>query len=119
MVPPGHHESEVTRERHHANTPMKKKILVVLTSVEKNPTESRHRLLARESSSLREESRSRRLCGDYVSPKGGYTPINPHSLAMAEPGNWEWLPSPGGDRGRNQGCAGQAELAVIAIFERS
>jgi len=27
---------------------------------------------------------------DYVSPKGGYTPIDPHSLAMAEPVDWEW-----------------------------
>lgn len=27
---------------------------------------------------------------DYVSPKGGYTPIDPHSLAMAEPIDWEW-----------------------------
>lgn len=27
---------------------------------------------------------------DYVSPKGGYTPIDPHSLAMADPIDWEW-----------------------------
>lgn len=27
---------------------------------------------------------------DYVSPTGGYTPIDPHSLAMAEPIDWEW-----------------------------
>ncbi len=27
---------------------------------------------------------------DYVSPKGGYTPIDPHSLAMADATNWEW-----------------------------
>lgn len=27
---------------------------------------------------------------DYVSPQGGYTPIDPHSLAMAEPIDWEW-----------------------------
>jgi putative intracellular protease/amidase len=25
-----------------------------------------------------------------VSPEGGYTPIDPHSLAMAEPIDWEW-----------------------------
>ena len=27
---------------------------------------------------------------DYVSPEGGYTPIDPHSLAMADPIDWEW-----------------------------
>jgi putative intracellular protease/amidase len=27
---------------------------------------------------------------DYVSPRGGYTPIDPHSLSMAEPVDWEW-----------------------------
>ena len=27
---------------------------------------------------------------DYVSPKGGYTPVDPHSLEMAEPVDWEW-----------------------------
>jgi len=27
---------------------------------------------------------------DFVSPRGGYTPIDPHSLAMADPIEWEW-----------------------------
>jgi len=27
---------------------------------------------------------------DFVSPRGGYTPIDPHSLAMADPTEWEW-----------------------------
>ncbi len=27
---------------------------------------------------------------DYVSPEGGYTPIDPHSLAMADSVDWEW-----------------------------
>ncbi|KKO18575.1 MAG: Molecular chaperone Hsp31 and glyoxalase 3 [Candidatus Brocadia fulgida] len=27
---------------------------------------------------------------DYVSPRGGYTPIDPHSLAMADDTDWTW-----------------------------
>jgi hypothetical protein len=27
---------------------------------------------------------------EFVSPKGGYTPIDPHSLAMADPTDLEW-----------------------------
>ncbi len=27
---------------------------------------------------------------NYVSPQGGYTPIDPHSLAMADAIDWEW-----------------------------
>lgn len=27
---------------------------------------------------------------DYVSPRGGYTPIDPHSLAMADDTDWAW-----------------------------
>jgi len=48
---------------------------------------------------------------DYVSPKGGYTPIDPHSLAMAEPIDWEWYQKKefmnrlGGDAGTRRGQA--------------
>ncbi|ALX49501.1 type 1 glutamine amidotransferase domain-containing protein [Lentibacillus amyloliquefaciens] len=31
---------------------------------------------------------------DYVSPKGGYTPIDPHSLAQAEEIDWEFYQDP-------------------------
>jgi putative intracellular protease/amidase len=27
---------------------------------------------------------------DFVSPKGGFTPIAPHSLVMADTTDWEW-----------------------------
>lgn len=31
---------------------------------------------------------------DYVSPLGGYTPIDPHSLAMADETDWQWYQDP-------------------------
>lgn len=64
---------------------MNKKILVVLTSVEKYPN------LKRATGSWLGEAvhfvKKVEAAGhevDYVSPRGGYTPIDPHSLGMAE-----------------------------------
>ncbi len=31
---------------------------------------------------------------DYVSPLGGYTPIDPHSLAMDDETDWQWYQDP-------------------------
>ncbi len=70
---------------------MNKKILVVLTSVEKYPNLNRATgLWLGEAVHFVEKVESAGYEVDYVSPQGGYTPIDPHSLAMAEPTDWEW-----------------------------
>ena len=70
---------------------MKKKILVVLTSVEKYPTLTRATgLWLGEAVHFVKKDEAAGYEVDYVSPKGGYTPLDPHSLAMAEPVDWEW-----------------------------
>lgn len=70
---------------------MKKKILVVLTSVEKYPTLNRATgLWLGEAVHFVKKVEAAGYAVDYVSPQGGYTPIDPHSLAMAEPVDWEW-----------------------------
>jgi putative intracellular protease/amidase len=70
---------------------MNKKILVVLTSVEKYPNLNRATgLWLGEAVHFVEKVESAGYEIDYVSPQGGYTPIDPHSLAMAEPTDWEW-----------------------------
>lgn len=70
---------------------MKRKILVVLTSVEKYPNLNRATgLWLGEAVHFVKKVEAAGYAVDYVSPKGGYTPIDPHSLAMAEPIDWEW-----------------------------
>lgn len=70
---------------------MSKRILVVLTSCEKYPTLNRATgLWLGEAVHFVKKVEEAGLAVDYVSPKGGYTPIDPHSLAMAEPVDWEW-----------------------------
>lgn len=70
---------------------MTQKILVVLTSVEKYPNLKRATgLWLGEAVHFVEKVEKAGYEVDYVSPKGGYTPIDPHSLAMAEPIDWEW-----------------------------
>lgn len=70
---------------------MNKKILVVLTSVEKYPNLNRATgLWLGEAVHFVKKVEAAGYAVDYVSPKGGYTPIDPHSLAMAEPIDWEW-----------------------------
>ena len=70
---------------------MKKKILVVLTSCEKYPSLNRATgLWLGEAVHFVKKVEAAGYAVDYVSPKGGYTPIDPHSLAMAEPVDWEW-----------------------------
>lgn len=70
---------------------MSKKILVVLTSVEKYPTLNRATgLWLGEAVHFVKKIEAAGYQVDYVSSRGGYTPIDPHSLAMADPVDWEW-----------------------------
>lgn len=70
---------------------MGKKILVVLTSVEKYPNLKRATgLWLGEAVHFVKKVEAAGYAVDYVSPRGGYTPIDPHSLAMAEAIDWEW-----------------------------
>jgi putative intracellular protease/amidase len=70
---------------------MGKKILVVLTGTEKYPNLNRATgVWLGEVVHFVEAVEKAGFGVDYVSPQGGYTPIDPHSLAMAEPIDWEW-----------------------------
>lgn len=72
---------------------MSKKILVVLTSVEKYPDLDRPTgLWLGEAVHFVHKVQAAGFKVDYVSPQGGYTPIDPHSLAadMASPIDWQW-----------------------------
>ncbi|MCF3627403.1 type 1 glutamine amidotransferase domain-containing protein [Planktothrix agardhii 1801] len=70
---------------------MSKKILVVLTSVEKYPNLERATgLWLGEAVHFVKKVQEAGYELDYVSPEGRYTPIDPHSLAMADPVDWEW-----------------------------
>ncbi|AFZ48475.1 ThiJ/PfpI domain-containing protein [Cyanobacterium stanieri PCC 7202] len=69
----------------------KQKILVVLTSIEKYPSINRATgLWLGEAVHFVKKVEEAGYEVDYVSPKGGYTPIDPHSLAMAEEIDWQW-----------------------------
>ncbi|WP_271408037.1 type 1 glutamine amidotransferase domain-containing protein [Pseudomonas sp. Q1-7] len=70
---------------------MSKKMLVVLTSFPKYPNLARATgLWLGEAVHFVKKVEAAGYQVDYVSPKGGYTPIDPHSLAMAEDVDWEW-----------------------------
>ncbi|MEO8327115.1 MAG: type 1 glutamine amidotransferase domain-containing protein [Nitrospirota bacterium] len=70
---------------------MRKKILVVLTSVAKYPNLNRATgLWLGEAVHFVKKVEEAGYEVDYVSPKGGYTPIDPHSLAQADATDWEW-----------------------------
>lgn len=70
---------------------MRNRILVVVTSFEKYPTINRPTgLWLGEAVHFVKKVEAAGYAVDYVSPKGGYTPIDPHSLEMAEPVDWEW-----------------------------
>ncbi len=70
---------------------MSKKILVVLTSVEKYPNLNRATgLWLGEAVHFVKKVEEAGYEIDYVSPKGGYTPIDPHSLEMADSTEWDW-----------------------------
>ena len=70
---------------------MRNRILIVVTSFEKYPTINRPTgLWLGEAVHFVKKVEAAGYAVDYVSPKGGYTPIDPHSLEMAEPVDWEW-----------------------------
>lgn len=70
---------------------MKKKILVVLTNVSKYPTLERVTgLWLGEAVHFIKEVEAQGFAIDYVSPDGGYIPIDPHSLAAADENDWEY-----------------------------
>lgn len=70
---------------------MSKKILVVVTSIEKYPNMNRATgLWLGEAVHFVKKVEEAGYEVDYVSPQGGYTPIDPHSLAMADAIDWEW-----------------------------
>ncbi len=70
---------------------MDKKILIVLTSTSKYPNLERATgLWLGEAVHFAKKVMAAGYEVDYVSPEGGYTPIDPHSLSMAEPVDWEW-----------------------------
>lgn len=70
---------------------MTKKILIVLTSIEKYPNMNRATgLWLGEAVHFVKKVQEAGYTVDYVSPQGGYTPIDPHSLGMADETDWEW-----------------------------
>lgn len=70
---------------------MSKKILVAVSSFEKYPNLPRATgLWLGEAVHFVQKVESAGYTVDFISPRGGYTPIDPHSLAMAEPVDWAW-----------------------------
>jgi putative intracellular protease/amidase len=70
---------------------MSKKILVAVSSFEKYPNLPRATgLWLGEAVHFVQKVEAAGYSVDFVSPRGGYTPIDPHSLAMAEPVDWAW-----------------------------
>ena len=70
---------------------MSKKVLVVLTNTAKYPTLKRATgLWLGEAVHFVEKVQNAGYSVDYVSPSGGYVPIDPHSLQMAPDLDWAW-----------------------------
>ncbi|WP_207832570.1 type 1 glutamine amidotransferase domain-containing protein [Pseudomonas sp. 43(2021)] len=70
---------------------MSKKMLVVLTNTAKYPTLKRATgLWLGEAVHFVEKVEKADYTVDYVSPQGGYVPVDPHSLQMAPDLDWQW-----------------------------
>ena len=70
---------------------MSKKMLVVLTNTAKYPTLKRATgLWLGEAVHFVEKVEQAGYAVDYVSPLGGYVPVDPHSLQMAPDLDWQW-----------------------------
>ena len=70
---------------------MSKKMLVVLTNTAKYPALKRATgLWLGEAVHFVEKVEKAGYRVDYVSPQGGYVPIDPHSLQMAPDLDWQW-----------------------------
>lgn len=78
----------------HEEGVMNRNILVALTSVPKYPKLKRATgLWLGEAVHFVRKVESAGYHVDYVSPEGGYTPIDPHSLTAADAVDWEWYQS--------------------------
>lgn len=70
---------------------MSKKMLVVLTNTAKYPSLTRATgLWLGEAVHFVDKVQNAGYTADYVSPGGGYVPIDPHSLQMAPELDWQW-----------------------------
>ncbi|TDF82426.1 type 1 glutamine amidotransferase domain-containing protein [Pseudomonas sp. H9] len=70
---------------------MSKKMLVVLTNTAKYPTLKRATgLWLGEAVHFVDKVQQAGYGVDYVSPAGGYVPIDPHSLSLAQDIDWQW-----------------------------
>lgn len=70
---------------------MSKKVLVVLTNTAKYPTIKRATgLWLGEAVHFVDELGKAGHAVDYVSPNGGYVPVDPHSLQLAADDDWRW-----------------------------
>lgn len=70
---------------------MTKHVLVVLTNTAKYPTLKRATgLWLGEAVHFADVMQQAGFQVDYVSPAGGYVPIDPHSLSMAQDIDWQW-----------------------------
>ncbi|PWB33892.1 type 1 glutamine amidotransferase domain-containing protein [Pseudomonas sp. SDI] len=70
---------------------MSKKVLVVVTNTAKYPDLKRATgLWLGEAVHFAEKIQQAGYQVDYVSPAGGYVPIDPHSLSMAQDIDWAW-----------------------------
>ncbi|MEN9916406.1 MAG: hypothetical protein RLY40_338 [Pseudomonadota bacterium] len=69
----------------------RKKILIVVTSIAKYPKLKRATgLWLGEAVHFVKKLQDEGYQVDYISPEGGYTPIDPHSLEQATSLDWEW-----------------------------
>ena len=70
---------------------MSKKVLVVLTNTAKYPTIKRATgLWLGEAVHFVAQVEKAGYAVDYVSPNGGYVPVDPHSLQLAADIDWQW-----------------------------
>jgi len=70
---------------------MSKQVLVVLTNTAKYPTLKRATgLWLGEAVHFADVLQQAGYNVDYLSPAGGYVPIDPHSLSMAQDLDWQW-----------------------------
>lgn len=70
---------------------MSKKVLVVLTNTAKYPAIKRATgLWLGEAVHFVDELEKAGHAVDYVSPNGGYVPVDPHSLQLAAEDDWRW-----------------------------
>ncbi|MFD2641644.1 type 1 glutamine amidotransferase domain-containing protein [Pseudomonas japonica] len=70
---------------------MSKQVLVVLTNTAKYPTLKRPTgLWLGEAVHFADVLQQAGYHVDYLSPAGGYVPIDPHSLSMAQDIDWQW-----------------------------